>query len=175
DQGLGRQPQRAEGPGRHARRPQQAGRPEQEGTPRLRHRGRARGGPRADGDRGQVAAPGALLARRRVRRRAGRRGVPARRPHPGVHRGHLEQPHAPAQPQAAAAPQGDRHPRRPHPRERAGARPAVAVLQGRPRQGRDRRRPRTQVPRQAAGHGRARCPEGDAQRDGPRAEEGPAL
>ena len=48
----------------------------------------------------------------------GRRGVAARRAHPGVHRGHLEQPHPAPRPQAAAAPRRDRPADRQDPRGR---------------------------------------------------------
>ena len=47
---------------------------------------------RAHGHRGEVAAAGASHAGRRLRRGRRSRGVAARRPHPGVHPGHLDQP-----------------------------------------------------------------------------------
>ena len=49
------------------------------------------------------------------------RGVAARRPHPGVHPGHLDQPRRPAQAQAAAEPPRDRQDRAPGQREGAHA------------------------------------------------------
>ena len=87
-----------------------------------------------------------------------RRGVPARRAHPGVHRGHLDQPRAAPGPQAAAQPPRDRQAREQGQRARLHADPDLALLQGRPRQGRDRPGPRQEDLRQAARPGRASRP-----------------
>ena len=77
------------------------------------------------------------------------------RAHPRVHAGHLDQPRAAPQAQAAAAPHGDRPPGVQDAGEGADDRPAVPVLPRRPRQGRDRAGPRQERVRQAAGAARA--------------------
>ena len=92
------------------------------------------------GHRGQVAAAGARVAGRRVRRHRGPRGLAARRAHPGVHPGHLDQPLRPAQAQAAAQPRRDRQDRAQGQREGLHDRADGPVLQGRPGEGRDRAR-----------------------------------
>ena len=127
-----------------------------------------------DRHRGQVAAGGARLAGRRLRAHPRRRGVAGRRAHPGVHRGHLDQPRAAARTQAAAAPRARSSGSSARPR-RAGTtlvplslyfkdgKAKVEIALG----------PRQEDLRQAAGAGRAavasarcsaRCP--DAQRQG---------
>ena len=63
------------------------------------------------------AGPG--VAGRRLRRDRRRRGVAARRAHPGVHPGHLDQPRRPPQAQAAAEPRRDRQDRAQGQRARA--------------------------------------------------------
>ena len=77
-------------------------------------------GHRAQRHRGEVPARGPGHPDRRVRHRRRRRGLAARRAHPRVQPRHLDQPHRPAHPQAAAAPHGDRQdrPRAGRPRAR---------------------------------------------------------
>ena len=63
-----------------------------QGPPRLHDRGHLRGRTGAHRHRGEVAAGGSCVPRRRLRVHRGRRGVARCRAHPRVHRGHLEQP-----------------------------------------------------------------------------------
>ena len=81
----------------------QAGRAEPQGSARLPHPRHLRGWDRAQRYRGEVAAGGAGQPGGRVRHRGRRGGVAARGPHPRVQPRHLDQPHRPAHPQAAAA------------------------------------------------------------------------
>src|SRR5690606_3399829 len=84
-----------------------------------------------------------------------RRGVARERPHPRVHRGHVDQPRAAPQAQAAAAPPPDRRARDGLAGQGLHDRAARAVLLGWPRQGRDRARTRQEGVRQAARAARA--------------------
>ncbi|CAA9377621.1 MAG: tmRNA-binding protein SmpB, partial [uncultured Nocardioides sp.] len=147
------------------------GRAEQEGAPRLPHRGHLGGRARPGRDRGEVAADGPRLARRRFRRDRQRRGLAARRPHPGVQPGHLDQPLGPPPPQAAAQPRRDQQDRAQDHRQGLHHRPARALLQGRPRQGGDRPRPGQEGLRQAAQPRRAAGQPGEGA-GGPAAPQG---
>ena len=112
---------------------------------RLHDRGHLRGRARADRHRGEVAARGPGVARRRLRLHRRRRGVARCRAHPRVHRGHLEQPRPATQAQAAAA-QGADH--QDQPQDQGGrlhARPAEDLLQRR-----HARRSRSRSPRASA-------------------------
>ena len=102
----------------------QARREQPQGAARLPHRGHLRGGPRAHGHRGQVAAQGRASLVDGFAIDPRRRAVAGGRAHPRVPQGHLDQPRRPAPAQAAAAQARDRQADHQDPRERAHDRAA---------------------------------------------------
>src|SRR5690606_33696461 len=122
---------------------------QQASVTRVRAPRAVHGRPRADGQRGQVAAAGRRLDRRGVRHRQERRGVRRGHGHPAVQGRQLQQPRAEASPEAPAEAPRDRRAGARREPPRADDRAPEALLQGRLGEARHRRRPRQEAARQA--------------------------
>ena len=93
---------------------------------------------RAAGHRGQGAARGRRPAQGRLRAHPRRRAVSTQRPHPALHPRQRRPTTSPSATVACSPSAPSRQVRRPDQAEGADARPDADLLQGRPREGRDR-------------------------------------